>query len=88
MKGIEDGYGFYAGSFNAQKQKEGFGIKWWRDGGMHIGMWKAGKANGKSWFFTGDGDAYRGDVVDDKLHGHGVFLQVDGQKYVGLWEDD
>ena len=53
----------YAGSLNRKGEKEGFGIKSWPDGSIYVGMWKAGEADGKGWFFMESGDIYKGDWI-------------------------
>ena len=71
-KSQEDGDGAaYAGSRNAAGEKEGFGIiNMWNES-VYVGYWRAGKANGKGWFFLAEGDIYKGDWLDDKAHGQG-----------------
>ena len=38
-------------------------------------------ANGKGRLIHADGDLYEGDWKDDKAHGIGVYLHLDGAKY-------
>ena len=35
-----------------------------------------------------DGDIYKGDWVDDKSHGYGVYLYNDGAYYQGEWANN
>ena len=34
-----------------------------------------------------DGRSYKGDYMNDKKEGHGVFIWPDGRKFVGYWND-
>ena len=70
----DDGAGTtYAGEKNAKGEKEGFGIANYANGSLYFGLWKAGKAHGKGWFFHDDGDVYKGDWAEGQQNGEGVY---------------
>ena len=78
----------YEGRKSEFNEKEGWGIKKWKDGALYVGMWANNQANGNGYFFHADGDIYAGDWSEDKASGKGTYLHVDGAMYVGEWKMD
>ena len=35
-----------------------------------------------------NGDRYIGEVLNNKMHGHGTYLDANGNKYVGEWKNN
>ena len=46
-----------------------------------------GMMNGKGLLQYPDGKQYVGEFKDDKVHGYGVLLTIEGGKYEGAWEN-
>ena len=54
----------------------------WADGAIYNGDWKEGKKSGKGKYAAGKA-RYDGEWVDDKYQGQGVYLEENGDRYIG-----
>ena len=69
--------------------KEGWGIYQWHDESTYVGEWKEDMAHGKGWLFYAGGDVYKGDWINDKMGGDGIYLsETNNIRYEGGFKDD
>ncbi|EGD76453.1 MORN repeat-containing protein 4 [Salpingoeca rosetta] len=76
----------YQGEWNAEGQREGFGILTFADGARFVGHFKAGLCHGKGILTFPDNSKYEGDFEGGKYHGYGVYQRADGMKFQGQFQ--
>lgn len=57
------------------------------DGSWYEGEWKEGFPHGRGKLIYASEDSYKGEFIKGKRHGYGTYLQSDGKKRQGFWEN-
>ncbi len=55
-------------------------------GAVYVGAVVKGLRQGEGFYRSSQGDMYRGEWNNDKIHGKGVYTWRDGDTHVGLWK--
>lgn len=67
--------------------KEGMGKLFYKNKLLFVGGYKEGMKNGEGQLMNQTG-YYKGNYLDDMMHGIGNFINRDGSKYIGHWYRD
>lgn len=79
----------YKGTININnKQREGYGTFYFKDGSIYIGFFKEDKIQGRGQLFNVNGFVYEGDFIDSKANGYGKLYDLNGLVYKGSWVND
>jgi len=78
---------FYAGDWNADGKREGFGVLTFADGSRYSGDFAGGMCAGSGVLTFPDGSKFEGDFQNGKFQGHGIYLRADGMKFEGQFTD-
>lgn len=77
IKLIEEDLSVYEGEMNIERQPDGFGSRYFIDGTVFRGFWKAGKASGKGIIACTDGMLYTGMWKKGVFGGYGSLVLPD-----------
>eukprot|EP01147_Barroeca_monosierra_P010132 gene10132-2298_t len=76
----------YQGEWNAEGQRDGFGILTFADGARFVGYFQNGLCNGKGILTFPDNSKYEGDFENGKYNGYGIYQRADGMKFQGQFK--
>lgn len=77
----------YAGDWNAEGKRQGFGVLTFADGSRYSGNFDAGMCEGHGVLTFRDGAKYEGEFASGKFHGYGIYNRSDGMKFEGQFRD-
>lgn len=78
----------YAGGFDGNYLREGYGKITWANGDSYEGDFVAGELTGRGIFYFAGGDVYEGDLVGGVKEGYGKYTSADGSTYEGEFKGD
>lgn len=73
----------YTGEWNADGQRDGFGVLTLTDGTIYSGEFRDGLCDGLGVMVFADGSKYEGQFSQGRYHNLGVFTRCDKMKYEG-----
>ena len=78
----------YKGYWNANNQRDGFGISINPDGEIYAGLWNNDQIGEYGAFFDNEGNYYKGKLTNGKGNGEGEICISNKMKYIGNFIDD
>lgn len=73
----------YAGDWNIEGKREGFGVLTFADGSKYSGQFEAGVASGIGMVVFADYSTYEGEWEHDRFNGFGIWVSAAGFKFEG-----
>eukprot|EP00039_Didymoeca_costata_P018473 m.333600 g.333600 ORF g.333600 m.333600 type:complete len:150 (+) comp17181_c0_seq1:86-535(+) len=77
----------YAGDWNNEGKREGFGVLTFADGSRYSGNFVGGLCQGHGVLTFTDNSKYEGEFQSGKFHGFGIYHRGDGMKFEGQFRD-
>ena len=78
----------YIGYYNANFERQGFGVYYLPDGSIYEGMFNKNFMHGKGRLLNAEGFCYEGEFIENKANGMGKYISLDGVSYNGNWKNE